>query len=128
MSPVKEASETVAKVLIVEDDAPTRQLLGEHLEADRFEVAAVGSGAEARSLLAAGGIDLVLLDLTLSDDALGLLREIHQGEERVAVIIVTSRSTERDRIRGLNQGADDYISKPYSYGELLGPISLVRES
>lgn len=125
MSSVKEASKTVAKVLIVEDDAATRQQLGEHLEADRFEVAAVKSAAEARSLLAAGDFNLVLLDLTLSDDALGLLREIHQGEERVAVIIVTGRSTERDRIRGLNEGADDYISKPYSYGELLARMNAV---
>lgn len=125
MSTVKEASTTVAKVLVVEDDAPTRQQLGDHLEADHFEVAAVGSAAEARSLLAAGSIDLVLLDLTLPDDALGLLREIHQGQERVGVIIVTGRSTERERIRGLNEGAEDYISKPFSYGELLARMNAV---
>ncbi len=124
MSPVMEANQTVAKVLIVEDDDATRQLLGEHLETDRFDVVSAKTPNVARSVLPIGGIDLVLLDLA-KPDALELLREIRQSEEPIAVIVISGRGSERDRVRGLNEGADDYVVRPFSYGELLARINAV---
>lgn len=124
MSPVMEQSQKVAKVLLVENDEATRQLLGDHLEADRFDVVPAKTPEVARSMLPLGGFDLMLIDLAATD-ALELLKEIRQGDENIAVIVISGRGTERDRIRGLNEGADDYVVKPFSYGELLARINAV---
>ncbi len=125
MSPVMEANQAVASVLIVEEDDATRQLLCEHLEADHFQVAGAKNAEVARSVLAGGDYELVLLDLNVGDEALGLLQEIQQKNENTAVIIISGRASERDRVRGLNEGADDYVVKPFSYGELVARINAV---
>ncbi|MBN8868735.1 MAG: response regulator transcription factor [Solirubrobacterales bacterium] len=123
--------EEVARIVVCEDDQATLELLCEHLTADRFGVMAAPTAADAMRLCLYNEPDLLLLDLNLPDAAgLDLLREIRNQDRTVnridpglAVIIVSGRGTERDRVRGLGEGADDYVQKPFSYGELLGPIS-----
>lgn len=119
-----EKSQTVAKVMIVENDDPTRQLLEEHLEADRFDVVSAKTPKVARSLLPLGGFDLMLVDLA-AGDGLELLREIRESDQHIAVIVVSGRATERERVRALGEGADDYVQKPFSYGELLARMNAV---
>lgn len=122
-----------ARVVVCEDDRPTLELLCDHLTADRFEVLAAPTASDALRQCEFNRPDLLLLDLSLPDGSgLDLLREV-RGVGRVdspfdsdlAVIIVSGRGSERDRIRGLEQGADDYVLKPFSYSELLARIGAV---
>ena len=123
----------IAKLVICEDDRATLELLSDHLSADRYEVLAAPTAADALRLCQFNSPDLLLLDLSLPDaSGLDVLREIREPDrsvsrfdEAMGVIILSGRGTERDRIRGLEQGADDYVVKPYQYGELLARISAV---
>jgi DNA-binding response OmpR family regulator len=125
--------EEVARVVVCEDDPPTLELLCDHLTADCFGVLAAPTASDALRLCVYNDPDLLLLDLGLPDAAgLDLLREIRNPDRSLnrvdpalGVIIVSGRGTERDRVRGLGQGADDYVQKPYSYGELLARINAV---
>lgn len=125
------AQREAARLVVCEDDQPTLDLLCDHLTADQFGVLAAPSAADALRLCTYSEPDLLLLDLNLPDaSGLDLLREIRNPDRSVnrvdpelAVIIVSGRGTERDRVRGLSEGADDFVRKPFSYGELLGPFS-----
>ncbi|MDQ2622286.1 MAG: response regulator transcription factor [Actinomycetota bacterium] len=122
-----------AKVVVCEDDRPTLELLCDHLTADRFEVIAAPTGADALRHCEFTRPDLLLLDLGLPDaSGLDVLREIRETggstnpfDSNLAVIIISGRTTERDRVRGLELGADDYLIKPFSFGELLARIGAV---
>ena len=123
----------IAKLVICEDDRAALELLSDHLAADRYEVLAAPTAADALRLCQFNSPDMLLLDLSLPDaSGLDVLREIREPDRSasrfdptMAVIILSGRGTERDRIRGLEQGADDYVVKPYQYGELLARISAV---
>ncbi|MDQ2623308.1 MAG: response regulator transcription factor [Actinomycetota bacterium] len=123
----------MAKLVVCEDDRATLELLSDHLTADRYEVLAAPTAADALRLCEYNSPDLLLLDLSLPDaSGLDVLREIREPDRSVSrfesgigVIILSGRSTERDRVRGLEQGADDYVVKPYSYGEHLARITAV---
>lgn len=130
MLPIPDRS---ALIVVCEDDEATLELLCEHLQADRFEVLAAPTAADAMRFCTFDSPDLLLLDLNLPDAAgLDLLRSIRNPDRSVnqidpslGVIIVSGRGTERDRVRGLGEGADDYVLKPFSYGELLARINAV---
>lgn len=123
----------IAKLVICEDDRATLELLSDHLSADRYEVLAAPTAADALRLCQFNSPDMLLLDLSLPDaSGLDVLREIREPDRSLSrfdpamgVIILSGRGTERDRVRGLEQGADDYVVKPYQYGELLARISAV---
>jgi len=125
--------EEIAKLVVCEDDRATLELLCDHLVADRYEVLAAPTAADALRLCQYNGPDLLLLDLNLPDaSGLDVLRELKEPdralsrfESNLAVIILTGRGTERDRVRGLELGADDYVLKPFSYTELLARIGAV---
>ena len=123
------ATKKVARILVVEDDQPTRELLCDHLSADQFDTTGAETVEKADQCLAGSEYDLMLLDLTMPDDALGLLRRVRSHDDdcvsNMGLIIVSGRGTERDRIRALGEGADDYVLKPFSYGELLARINAV---
>ncbi|MBN8867320.1 MAG: response regulator transcription factor [Solirubrobacterales bacterium] len=113
-------------LMVVEHDAPTRELLCDHLEAEEFKVEAADGLDQARTSLAALDLDLVLLDLTLPDgQAMTLLEEIHEQNPEMGLIVVSGRGTERDRVGALANGADDYIQKPFTFGELLVRVNAV---
>lgn len=123
----------IAQVVVCEDDKATLELLCDHLMADRYGVMAAPSAADALRLCQYGTPDLLLLDLSLPDaSGLDVLRELREPDRavsrfdpRLGVIILSGRGTERDRVRGLEQGADDYVVKPYHYSELLARIGAV---
>lgn len=112
-------------VMVVEDDREIREVLRRYLERADYVVHTTGSGVHALQQLAAGGVDLVVLDLGLPDlDGMDVLSAAHEAGD-VPVIVLTARSTVEDRIRGLRQGADDYVVKPFSPTELVLRVQAV---
>jgi DNA-binding response OmpR family regulator len=112
-------------VLVVDDDAAIRRVVDDYLLQNDFRVTGASSGAELMSALGAQVIDLVLLDLRLQgEDGMHLLRQV-RAHSQIPVIILTGRAEEADRVMGLELGADDYLTKPFSPRELLARIRTV---
>ena len=112
-------------VLIVDDDETVRQLVDEYLGQNDFRVSGVSRGAELMGALAGQVVDLVVLDLRLrGEDGMQLLRQL-RAHSQIPVIILTGRAEEADRVMGLELGADDYLTKPFSPRELLARIRTV---
>ncbi|MDR3517322.1 MAG: response regulator transcription factor [Azospirillaceae bacterium] len=112
-------------ILLVEDDEKTRTLVADYLSHEGLNVTTAGDGKAMTEALARGGVDLVLLDLQLPDgDGLALVRELRTQSD-IPVIIVTAKVDEIDRVVGLELGADDYLTKPFSPRELLARIKAV---
>lgn len=114
-----------ALVLIVEDDAAIRELVGFHLARAGFETMSVGTAAAARQEWARRRPDVVVLDLMLPDaSGWDLCRELRVTGD-AAVIMLTALDDEADRITGLELGADDYVTKPFSPRELVARVRAV---
>ena len=112
-------------VLIVDDDETVRQLVDEYLGQNDFRVSGVSRGAELMGALAGQVIDLVVLDLRLrGEDGMQLLRQL-RAYSQIPVSILTGRAEEADRVMGLELGADDDLTKPFSPRELLARIRTV---
>ncbi len=106
-------------VLVVEDEIKIRDMLRSYLEREGLDVLTTGSGAEAITLANQAAPDLVLLDLRLPDiGGEEVAREIRLTSN-VPILMLTAKSAEEDRIRGLELGADDYVTKPFSPRELV---------
>lgn len=117
--------EATATILVVDDDDAVRTLLSRALGADGFAVETVADADAARQALATQSHDLVVLDLSLgNDDGLDILSALRRSSD-VPVILLTGRGDEHDRILGLKLGADDYLVKPFSPGELAARITSV---
>jgi len=120
-------------ILVVEDEPAVRDMIGLTLEQANYEWVAAGDVAEARCRLADARPDLVLLDWMLPGQHSGLdfARQMRREEltRDLPVILLTARDAEDDKIRGLDVGADDYVTKPFSPRELLARIkALLRRS
>jgi DNA-binding response OmpR family regulator len=118
------------RILLLEDDTEIRLGLEQHLRREGFSLVPVGTGREALQALNAPGprLDAALLDLSLPDmDGLDVLRAIrtHPTLRSLPVLLVTARSEEIDRVLGLELGADDYISKPFSTRELAARLRAI---
>ena len=112
-------------MLVVDDDESLRRLVDDYLVQNDFRVSAAVTGGELMSAFAREVIDLVLLDLRLpGEDGMQLLRQL-RAQSQIPVIILTGRSEEADRVMGLELGADDYLTKPFSPRELLARIRTV---
>jgi two-component system phosphate regulon response regulator PhoB len=114
------------KVLIVEDEAPIRQMIAFNLARAGFDVDEAGDCAAARVRIADGRPDLVLVDWMLPDaSGLELTRALRRDDASrdLPIIMLTARAEERDKVSGLEGGADDYITKPFSARELLARIN-----
>ena len=112
----------MTRILIVEDEESYREPLVYQLTREGYDVSAAATGEEGLELFTKGGIDLVLLDLMLPGlDGTALCRRIRE-QSRVPIIMLTAKSAEIDKVVGLEIGADDYITKPYSFRELLARI------
>ena len=115
----------MTRILIVEDEESYREPLVYQLTREGYDVSAAATGEEGLELFTKGGIDLVLLDLMLPGlDGTALCRRIRE-QSRVPIIMLTAKSAEIDKVVGLEIGADDYITKPYSFRELLARVRAV---
>jgi two-component system OmpR family response regulator len=111
------------KVLIVEDEPDIARLVQTHLVDNGYEADIASNGASAMRQFKQGGYQLVVLDLMLPDtDGLSLCRQMRETADYVAILMLTAKSTELDRVLGLEMGADDYLTKPFSVPELLARI------
>jgi DNA-binding response OmpR family regulator len=127
------ASDRLATVVVCEDDEPTLELLCEHLDADRYQPLPAPSASDALRLCHYKSPDLLLLDLRLPDaSGLEVLREVRASSGAVGrydpnlpVIVLSGRSTVSDRLRGLAEGADDFVAKPFHYEEVRARITAV---
>lgn len=112
-------------ILIVDDDAEICELVRRFLEPHGFRVTAAADGAAMWSALASDAAELIVLDLMLpGDDGLALCRQLRETS-RTPIIFLTALNSEADRVVGLEMGADDYLSKPFSARELLARIRAV---
>jgi DNA-binding response OmpR family regulator len=113
----------VATILVVEDDPIIRQTVQYSLKRAGFSVDAVADGALALDAAEKLHPDLVLLDLMLPGmDGYEIAERLRAEDKETAIIMVTALDTERDKVRGLDAGADDYITKPFSMEELLARV------
>lgn len=121
----------MTRVLIADDDSVVRDVVRRYLERDGLEVAIARDGTEALRLLGTERIDVAVLDVMMpGPDGVTLCRTLRQrGEHTVPVILLTALGEEDDRIAGLEAGADDYLTKPFSPRELaLRVRSVLRRS
>jgi DNA-binding response OmpR family regulator len=114
-----------ATVLLVEDERKLRELIRSYLERAGFTVMSTGSGAEAITLTTSGAPDLVILDLGLPDVPSETVAREMRVTGPVPVLMLTARAAEKDRIAGLDLGADDYVIKPFSPQELVRRVQAI---
>ncbi|MEZ6038023.1 MAG: response regulator transcription factor [Planctomycetota bacterium] len=111
------------RILFVEDDLTLRTALADALRGEGHGVDTAADGHEARAALRAQRFDLVVLDVMLpGPSGLELLRELRQRDADTPVLLLTARSDESDKVLGLELGADDYVTKPFSLRELLARV------
>jgi DNA-binding response OmpR family regulator len=124
-------------ILVAEDDDATRTFLADNLTADGYELLVADCGRHALRLMETKFPDLAVLDLGLPDsDGLDVIKAVRESDgvasridPSIPLIVVTGRSSELDRLRGFDRGADDYLVKPFSYPELRARVSaLLRRS
>jgi DNA-binding response OmpR family regulator len=111
------------KILIVEDDPAVVRGLETALRTEHYEIATATDGQKGYEAASAENVDLIILDLMLpSKSGLDVLRDLRRDGVNTAVLILTSRSQEMDKVLGLELGADDYVTKPFSVKELQARI------
>ncbi|TCQ75515.1 DNA-binding response OmpR family regulator [Raoultella ornithinolytica] len=114
------------KILLVEDDDDIAALLRLNLQDEGYQIVHVADGAQALTLLEKSPWDAVILDLMLPNvDGLEICRRIRQMTRYLPVIIISARSSETQRVQGLEMGADDYLAKPFSVLELIARVKAV---
>ena len=116
------------RILVVDDDPDILQFVRLNLELDGFDVELAGGGREALDRAAASPPDLMLLDVMMPEiDGLTVLRRLRSdpGTSSIPVIVLTARSLAEDRVKGLDLGADDYITKPFDLEELIARVRTV---
>jgi two-component system KDP operon response regulator KdpE len=112
------ADSTGARILVIDDEAQIRRFLGIGLRAQGYDVAEAANGREGLEALATRGADLVILDLGLPDiDGQQVLRELRAWSS-VPVIVLSVRSNESEKVAALDNGANDYVTKPFGVQEL----------
>src|SRR5262245_29682601 len=116
-------------VLAVDDDPSVRQMIADYLGDNELRVTALASGREIAEVMAREMIDILVLDVRLpGEDGMQIARRLRE-ESNVPIILLTGRKDEADRVMGLELGADDYLTKPFSPRELLARIrALLRRS
>jgi two-component system OmpR family response regulator len=114
-----------AHVLAVDDDPVMREAIADYLGRHEFRVTAVADGRAMQAVLAQEVVDLLVLDLKLqAEDGMVLARRL-RDESAIPIIMLTGRGEEADRVMGLELGADDYLTKPFSPRELLARVRAV---
>ncbi|KSW20730.1 response regulator transcription factor [Cellulomonas sp. B6] len=112
-------------ILIAEDEERIAAFVAKGLRAHGYETTAVPTGTAALQRVAAGGVDLLVLDLGLADmDGFEVLRALRASGRDLPVVVLTARSSVTDTVAGLESGADDYMAKPFRFEELLARVRL----
>lgn len=107
------------RILVVEDERDLCDVLAEGLELDGYAVDKCFDGVAAYELICVESYDLVILDLNLPGmDGMEVLRKVRAQDRAVKILILSARSTVTDKVAGLDEGANDYLAKPFSFGEL----------
>ena len=116
------------RILVVEDELKVARFLKKGLEAEGYEVETAAEGKSGEKLARTEAYDLILLDVLLpKKSGFEILRDLRKDEIRIPILMLTARSTTEDIVGGLDQGADDYLTKPFAFTELLARIrSLMR--
>jgi DNA-binding response OmpR family regulator len=116
-------------IAVVDDEAPARDMVGDYLRMQGFEVTLCDGGASLRAAIAASTPDLIVLDLNMpEEDGLSIIRDLKQ-RTHIPIIMLTATASAIDRVVGLELGADDYLAKPCELRELLARIrSVLRRS
>lgn len=129
MTPSTTTTSATVHVLAIDDDPSIRQMIADYLSDNDIRVTTVGSGKEIADVMARHTIDLLILDLKLpGEDGMQIARHL-RADSGVPIIILTGRKDEADRVMGLELGADDYLTKPFSPRELLARIrALLRRA
>ena len=114
------------RLLVVEDEPATRELLERGLREELFQVHAVADATSAEACAASGAFDAIILDLMLPDrDGFSVCRRLRARGIDTPILLLTGRHAVADRIRGLDVGADDYLGKPFAFEELLARLRAV---
>jgi DNA-binding response OmpR family regulator len=118
------------RILVVEDDKAVASFLKKGLESEQYAVDVTWDGEDAQSLVGEAAFDLVILDLVLPKiDGLEVLKHIRSREPSPPVLILSGRARIEDRVKGLDLGADDYLTKPFSFSELSARVrALLRRA
>lgn len=118
----------MTKIALIEDDADIAFTVRLNLEREGYRVLLYGDGHEGLVAVQGGGFDFVILDLNLPDvDGLTICRELRRepSTKSVPILMLTARGSERDRITGLELGADDYLTKPFAIRELIARVAAI---
>ncbi|MGE0799527.1 MAG: response regulator [Lautropia sp.] len=125
-TPSSMVSPAAIHVLIVDDDPNMRSMLADYLEGESFRVSAVADGKAMALVLLENPVDLIILDMKLgAEDGLDLMRGLGSPPPAPIIVVTGHRREETDRVVGLELGADDYLTKPFSPRELLARIRAV---
>lgn len=114
------------RILVAEDEPDMRSVLTKRLKAEGYGVDACEDGLEALSYLEAGSYDALVLDIMMPRmDGLNLLERLRQKGDATPVLILTAKDSVADRVRGLDAGSDDYLTKPFAFDELLARLRVL---
>ncbi|MDU2235343.1 MAG: coaggregation response regulator transcription factor CarR [Fusobacterium periodonticum] len=116
------------RILVVEDEKDLNNIITKHLKKNNFSVDSVFNGEEALEYLDYGTYDLIILDIMLPKvNGYEVIKKLRENKNETAVLMLTARDSIEDKIKGLDLGADDYLIKPFDFGEFLARIrALVR--
>jgi DNA-binding response OmpR family regulator len=118
---------TLMRILVIEDDRKAASLLARGLEEEGFAVDVAHSAEAGNRLMEDGAYDLLILDWLLpGKQGLALCRELRQRGARIPILMLTARDSPGDRVAGLDTGADDYLTKPFHFEELLARVRALR--
>jgi len=109
-----------ARILVADDDEDIREMMASRFQREQFDVITAGTVAQIRQAVATEAVDVIILDLNLPDgDGLTLCTQLRAGGYNGIIVMVTARETATDRVLGLELGADDYVTKPFDFREVL---------
>jgi two-component system alkaline phosphatase synthesis response regulator PhoP len=116
----------MAKILIIEDDASILLPLEDNLKLEGYEVASATDGSQGLAMAREGHYDLIILDIMLPKlNGLEVCRQLRQDKNTTPILMLTAKSQEVDKVLGLELGADDYVTKPFSPRELLARLKAI---
>lgn len=118
------------KILVIEDEAAILRVIRRGLEAAGFGVETAGDGSEGLRMVSGGGYALIVLDLMLPGvDGWTICETLRRRQDQTPILMLTARASVDDRVRGLDTGADDYLPKPFDFGEFLARVrALIRRA